>query len=254
MTDPVQPLILSAEDTKGNSLGWANFMTDLFLEKSKEDGGRFLMARLFPSFRLYHDPDSLKKGERKTLDTRYLSLQPKVREAMGAIALHAPMFEHGPTSVPTNLNHLKKLGTTLLWPLEGRGRVKPKTLETRYEDTEIYVCSGGLIFVPKAFTWGATLKDYMHSIDDIDIQGSIILDGARATGKRNTDTSICVAICPELGPNVSAHMKMHILQDLQLAIRFIMAQKATNRNAWRPAPPESVQDPLFIGKILVPVI
>lgn len=254
MTELVQPLILSAEDTKGNSLGWAPFMTDLFLQKSKEDGGRFLMARLFPSFRLYHDPDSLKKGERKTIDSRYLSLQPKVREAMGAISLHTPMFEHSRTSIPTNLDRLKNLGTALLWPYEGRGRVKPNTLDTRFEDTEIYVCSGGLIFVPKSFSWGATLKDYMHCVDDIDIQSSIILDGNHTIGARDTNASLCVAICPELGPNVSAHMKMHILQELQIAIRFIMAQKTTNRNAWRPTPPESVQDPLFIGKILVPSI
>lgn len=254
MTESVQPLIMSAEDTKGQSLGWAPFMTDLFLQRSKEDNGRFLMARLSPSFRLYHDPNGLKKGERKTVDTRHLGQEPKVREAMGAIALHTPMFQHGATSSPTNLERLKKLGTALLWPLEGRGHVKAGTLDTRFEDTEIYVCQGGLIFVPKSFSWGATLKDYMYSVDDINTDSVIALNKSQNIGARNPNTPNCVAISPELGPDISSHTKLHVLQDLQRAICFIVALKSSKRNIWKPAPVETIQDPLFIGKTLVPVI
>lgn len=234
----ILPLAFDMTTPKG-AVGWTDIATNAFVAPSTEHG-RLMMLRTGTTPTLCCDPDTIKKGHRRVLESRFLLDSPAIAQFMGTLYMNQPPFNAG-----MHMNDVYDSLLSLAWPLEANTR---DLIDTRKAHTQTWMSQAGLWTIPKAPMIDADTWAFGYSRLAMALKANVVPSANTPSGT----VSVVVAFTPELDETSSAHLRLHVYRDLVRHIGFSYVAGTNARTQWKLPDDLDILAPLHMGKIVYP--
>jgi hypothetical protein len=239
-TTKIVPIFFDSVQSKSlKSPGWANYLTDAFLARGSDTKRGILSFKIKDTFTVLSTPDPKKNAQRSIHDSYELTRLESVQKATGCLALNFSPFGNLTDSDFLKNNsptYIMSLFLPFIWPLHGRKMNRAQDIEPCEKETDIFITPSGLFFIPQTHHLMSTIKDLHYALDDITPNSFIQFRDDFKTNLENCDpyAKYVFIMCPEIGPETSAHMKVSIYKEACEHINFLLASNQSDRPYTNP--------------------
>jgi hypothetical protein len=197
------------------------------------------MMRLGPNSQAYCNPDLLAAKERRRIRDLTLSASTPIAALAGHWALNTGPANHSYTDL------LKERMEMLAWPLDYRAGQRTQSDKSTFA---FWMSPSALYVAPNTVGHFSLLSDLSYAPPN----WASLLAHPNPLPDLPADTPYIVCLAPELGADASAHVRLHVYEEIHSQLRYLLGWLEGKRTEHTQVDFDRVLAPVHAGRLMFP--